>query len=72
MSEICTSPFHGGDRYYDIDLVKELDMDIWKASVALQESAEEEWVRKTNNKMVLYPAISIHTQSSIATLTKKP
>ena len=52
MSEICTSPFHGGDRYYDIDLVKELDMDIWKASVALQESAEE-WVRKTNNKMVL-------------------
>ena len=53
MSEICTSPFYGGDRYYDIDLVKELDMDIWKASVALQESAEEEWVRKTNNKMVL-------------------
>ena len=43
MSEICTSPFHGGDRYYDIDLVKELDMDIWKASVALQESAEYEY-----------------------------
>ena len=41
MSEICTSPFLG-DKYYDIDLVKELDMDIWKASVALQESAEEE------------------------------
>ena len=54
MSEICTSPFLGDNKYYDIDLVKELDMDIWKASVALQESAEEEWVRKTNNKMVLY------------------
>ena len=42
MSEICTSPFLG-DKYYDIDLVKELDMDIWKASVALQESAEYEY-----------------------------
>ena len=42
MSEICTNPFDGGDKYYDIDLVEELDIEIWKASVALQESAEDE------------------------------
>ena len=41
MSEICTSPFDG-DKHYDIDLVEELDIEIWKASVALQESAEDE------------------------------
>ena len=41
MSEICENPFHG-DKHYDIDLVQELDIEIWKASVALQESAEDE------------------------------
>ena len=41
MSEICTSPFDG-DEHYDIDLDEELDIEIWKASVALQESAEDE------------------------------
>ena len=41
MSEICTSPFDG-DEHYDIDLVEELDIEIWKASVALQESADDE------------------------------
>ena len=41
MSEICESPFDG-DKHYDIDLVEELDIEIWKASVALQESADDE------------------------------
>ena len=41
MSEICTNPFDG-DKHYDIDLVEELDIEIWKASVALQESADDE------------------------------
>ena len=41
MSEICESPFDG-DPVYDIDLVQQLDIEIWKASVALQESAQDE------------------------------
>ena len=41
MSEICTNPFDG-DEHNDIDLVEELDIEIWKASVALQESADDE------------------------------
>jgi len=47
MSEICTSPFDG-DKHYDIDLVEELDIEIWKASVALQESADDELLLSDN------------------------
>ena len=40
MSEICTSPFDGDD-HYDIDVDKELEMEIWRASLALQEAADD-------------------------------
>ena len=41
MSEICTSPFDGDD-HYDIDVDKELEMEIWRASLALQEAADDD------------------------------
>ena len=36
MAAVCKSPFDG-DKYYDIDLIKELDMNIWIASVTLED-----------------------------------
>ncbi len=38
MAEICKSPFDG-DLYFDIDLVNELDMNIWAASASLESIA---------------------------------
>jgi len=36
MAEVCKSPFDGY-KYYDIDLIKELDVNIWIASVSLED-----------------------------------
>ena len=41
MSEICTSPFDGDD-HYDLDVAKELEMEIWRASLALQEAVDDD------------------------------
>ena len=40
MSEICASPFDGDD-HYDIDVDQELELEIWRASLALQEAADD-------------------------------
>ena len=37
MAEICMTPFNG-DKYYDVDVLKEIDMSIYNASLALYES----------------------------------
>ena len=35
MTAVCQTPF-GDDEYFDIDLKKELEMNIWIASVSLE------------------------------------
>ena len=35
MADICNSAFDGGDTYYDIELMDELEWNIWFASVTL-------------------------------------
>ena len=41
MSELCTSPFDGDD-HYDVDVDTELHMEIWRASIALEEAIKHE------------------------------
>ena len=36
MADICNSAFDGGDGYYDIELMDELEWNLWFASVTLQ------------------------------------
>ena len=36
MADICNSAFDGGDTYYDIELMDELEWNIWFASVTLR------------------------------------
>jgi hypothetical protein len=35
MADICQSPFDG-NLHYDVDLVDELDLNIWSASAAME------------------------------------
>ena len=48
MAEICQSPFDG-DKYYDIDVIGELDKQIFDASVAIFSS--QIWSIPDKNKM---------------------